>query len=90
MKVKDHKLFRLFEYVSLPSKNFQLGQILINTEHLSDLENFGNPIGVVIQTHDDNECRTDMYGNTCTETSRLATLEEIQLYRPDLIKQLEK
>lgn len=43
---------------------------------------------VVIQLHDDGDCRTDMYGNASKSETRFATLEEIKTHRPELLEEL--
>lgn len=81
MKVKDHNKYRLFDYNNdLTNKNFELGQVLFNKKEKA--------VGVVIQLHSDGDCRTDQYGNTSTSESRLATIEEIQKYKPQIISDL--
>jgi hypothetical protein len=75
--VVDHNKFRRFNYINSPSANFQLGQIIINPKT--------NEIGVVIQTHSDDECRTDMFGNCDASEVGYATLQEIQEHRPELL-----
>lgn len=80
MRVKDHKKFAYFKYESEPSETHQLGDILYqNSED-------GEEIGVVLQTYSDGECRTDMWGNGSGE---LATLEQIERIRPELIPEIE-
>ena len=76
--VVDHNKFRRFNYINSPSANFQLGQILINPKT--------NEIGVVIQTHSDDECRTDMFGNCDASEVGYATLQEIKEHRPELLE----
>jgi hypothetical protein len=93
MKVKDHNKYRLFDYENdLTNKNFQLGEIVIRISGadrtLINQDN-GNPIGVVIQLHDDGDCRTDMFGNCSSSEVRLATIDEIKEYRENLINDLE-
>ena len=102
MKVKNHKDFACFKYESGTAKNVQLGDVLIKTVH-KDFPDEKPEIGVVIQIHSgtnysncDDEYRTDMWGNGCLGhsplygTERLATLEEIEKYRPELLKDLKK
>jgi hypothetical protein len=86
MRVRDHNKFRLFDYNNHSNDNFELGQIVINIKRWGD---DGNPIGVVIQTHDDGDCRTDMFGNCSTEEVRLATIEEIKEFREELLDHIE-
>lgn len=82
MKVQDHNKFRLFEYNN--SENhigfFKLGDVVINKKD--------NDIGVVIQIHENFEFRTDMFGNSSDDECRLATLHEIQTFRPQLFTDL--
>lgn len=79
--VNNHNDYRLFDYENdLSNSNFELGQVLINND---------NEIGVVIQLHSDGDCRTDMFGNTSLSEVRDATIDEIILYRKDLLKGLK-
>lgn len=87
MKVINHKKFCCFEYESfeLESK-YNLGDVVIG---INDLNGNLNSIGVVIQMHDHpEEFRVDMFGNTSDDEVRLATIEEIKKYRPDLLSDL--
>lgn len=93
MKVKDHNKYRIFEYENdLTNQNFKLGEVVIRIggrlENCINQDN-GNPVGVVIQLHDDGDCRTDMFGNCSPSEVRLATLEEIKEYRKNIIIDLE-
>ena len=92
MKVKDHNKYRLFDYENdLTNKDFQLGEIVIKVTNANKtkIDTNGNPIGVVIQLHDDGDCRTDMFGNCSSSEVRLATIDEIKEYRENLINDLE-
>ena len=81
MTVNNHNNYRLFEYENhLSNTNFELGQVVIN-QH--------NDVGVVIQLHEDGDCRTDMFGNTSLSEVRDATLEEITLYRSELLNDIK-
>lgn len=80
MKVKNYQKFDLSGYVSEPSEDFQLGQVLFR-ETPDGIE-----IGVVIQTLD-NEARTDEWGWGCNV--RPATYEEVKKYRPNLVKEID-
>lgn len=79
MKVKNHKKFLLNEYLSEPIPAFQLGDILYR-----DLD--GGEIGVVIQTEGNGDTRTDTWG---WGEGQLATLEQIERIRPELIPEIE-
>jgi hypothetical protein len=59
--------------------NFRLGQVVINQE---------NEIGVVIQLHEDGDCRTDMFGNCSSSEVTTATIEQIKKFRPELLEYL--
>ncbi len=93
MQVKDHNKYRLFDYENhLANKNFKLGEIVITVSDADKnliIHDNGNPIGVVIQLHDDGDCRTDMFGNCSPSEVRLATLDEIKQYREKLINDLK-
>ena len=80
MRVKDYGEFKLFEYNSTTlSTEYTFGDIV--TKENED----GIQIGVVIQVHDTNDFRVDMFGNTCNDEVRLSTMEEIKLHRPKLV-----
>ena len=84
MRVKNHKDFACFDYEqNNDCKDIRkLGQIVHKP--------IDDEIGVIIQVHDDNEFRTDMFGNDSNINFRLATDEEIKLHRPKLLKDLKK
>ena len=80
----DFKKFAKLEYESKIEFNspFQLGDVVI--KHKDYEGNVINEIGVVIQIHDINELRTDMFGNESVSSLKLATRDEIRKYRPEL------
>jgi hypothetical protein len=81
MKVENHLFYAAFIYTNGADKtknNFELGDIVLREDE------DGVEIGVIIQIHDDVEFRTDMFGNTNIDDCRLATIEEIKKYRPDV------
>lgn len=80
MKVLDYNKFAYFDYESVTSKRFQLGDIVINKE---------NEIGVIIQIHDNDEFRTDMFGNCDYSEIKKATKKEISTYRSELLKDID-
>jgi hypothetical protein len=90
MKVKNHLKFRCFDYVSTEEMTpYELGDVVIRDPD-PDPELEEKPeIGVVIQIHDWNELRTDMFGNASISEIRLATREEIEMYRKDILTDLE-
>ena len=92
MRVTDHNKFRKFNYENEVNPNrYQLGDILYKEytdENNYTGENQEPEIGVVIQTFDDGDVRTDMWGMCCESEVSLATLEQIDLYRPTLIQDI--
>jgi len=80
MRVKDHKKFAYFHYISQPNVNNVLGDILYrSTED-------GEEIGVIIQTYKEGDNRTDTWGND--DVTQLATLEQIKRLRPELLNEI--
>ena len=81
MKV-DHEQFALFNYENVldVKDKFKLGDVVYNP-HLDE-------VGVIIQTHGNNEYRTDMFGNcsydeVCGDIKRARTITILKL-RPSL------
>lgn len=74
----DYRNYSLFEYHSVTSSKdkFKLGDVVIKKD---DRE-----IGVIIQIHNPNEYRTDMFGNCSDGEIELATLTQITIRRPSL------
>jgi hypothetical protein len=93
MKVENHNKFRLFDYKNETNQHkYQLGDILFKEytdENNYTGENQKPEIGVVIQTFSDGDVRTDMWGMCCESEVSLATLEQIDQYRPELIQEIE-
>jgi hypothetical protein len=80
----DHTKFALFNYESVKCKNpFKLGDVVIKPKDYEGDE--CNEIGVVIQIHDENELRTDMFGNEDISMLKKATKKEIKNFRKDLL-----
>lgn len=77
MRVENHKDFACFEYVSETSNRYKLGDIVFKKQ---DKE-----IGVIIQIHNDDEFRTDMFGNCDYSEIKLATQKQIEKFRPELM-----
>jgi len=78
MKVPNWKKYAMCDY-NQSTKNscyFELGDIVINSD---------NEIGVIIQMHDKDEYRTDMFGNCCTSEIKLATEQQINEFRPNVM-----
>ncbi len=76
MKVKNHKDFAMCEYEQTVCDNpFKLGDVVYN--HLFQ-------IGVVIQIHNENELRTDMFGNACVTGLNYPSEAEVKELRPTL------
>lgn len=89
LKVKNHKEFAHFDYVSEFAPTVKCGDVIykINPD--------GPQIGVVLQTFADGDFRTDMFGcesfgksETYQSEVRLATLTEISTIRPGLLPHL--
>lgn len=92
MRVVDHNKFRMFEYENEVNPNkYQLGDILYKEytdENNYTGENQEPEIGVVLQTFEDGDVRTDMWGMCSESEVSMATLEQIDLYRPNLIQEI--
>lgn len=89
MKVLDYKKFACFDYESKVSMkdDFELGDIVVRYPDPEYDELDAKPeIGVILQVHQSNEFRTDMFGNCCSSEIELATKEEIEAYRPELLE----
>ena len=83
MKVKNHKEFAAFDYNQFEGEmQYNLGDIVTK---ISPDE---TEIGVVIQIHDENELRVDMFGNASLSEITLSTKEEITKHRPKLLLSL--
>ena len=82
ISVTDHKRFACFEYESETSPGYQLGDVLYK-EYGEDQE---PEVGVVIQTFEDGDFRTDMWGMSCEDEVTPATLSQIKKYRPKLME----
>jgi hypothetical protein len=86
MRVDDKK-YAKFEYNDGYSgdhtKNpFQRGDVVFRA---TDESGDDCPeIGVVLQVHDEYELRTDMFGNESIDYVRLATADEVLIYRTEL------
>jgi hypothetical protein len=70
--------FTIYESSVRATDQYKLGDIVINKE---------NEIGVIIQIHSANEFRVDMFGNTSTDEVRLATQDEVNTYRPNVLNE---
>jgi hypothetical protein len=80
MTLSNYNNYACFNYEQNVSENdeYTLGDVVINEE---------NQIGVIIQIHNTEEFRTDMFGNSDTDQVRLATQWEIDTYRPNIINE---
>jgi len=74
----DYKKYALFDYTSetSPKDKYRMGDVVIH--------NKTNEIGVIIQVHNPDEYRTDMFGNCHTDEISKATLLNILMNRPGL------
>lgn len=83
MNITNYRRFARFEYVSNQSTVFQLGDVVFKQQMYNGKDQ--SEIGIILQIHGENEFRTDMFGNCSTSEITLATMEQVQLYRPDII-----
>jgi hypothetical protein len=90
LRVKDHNKFRRFDYESEPNPfKYQLGHVLTKDySKLYEDSEQGIEIGVVIQTFNDGDVRTDMWGMCSESEVRPASVLEIKKYRPNLMDDL--
>jgi hypothetical protein len=90
LKVKDHNKFRCFDYENEINPNkYQLGDVLYKSyKDLYDDSEQEDEIGVVIQTFEDGDVRTDMWGMCSESEVRYATHKEVEVLRPKLINEL--
>jgi hypothetical protein len=92
MKVVDHKKFCYFNYYSEPNtRRYQLGDILYKEytdENNYTGENQEPEVGVVIQTFDDGDVRTDSWGMCCESEVSFATTDQIKKYRLSLMEDI--
>ena len=93
LKVTDYNKFRKFDYENEINPNqYQLGDVLLKSyrELYADSENEqDDEIGVVIQTFEDGDVRTDMWGMCSESEVRYATHKEVEVLRPFLIHDLK-
>lgn len=92
LKVKNHNKFRYFDYENEINPNkYQLGDVLYKSyKDLYEDTEMQDEIGVVIQTFEDGDVRTDMWGMCSESEVRYATIDEIETLRPQLIEELEE
>ena len=81
--VVDYRKYAHFNYSQTPSEDDQygLGDVVIKEGEGKEI----SEIGVIIQAHGNDEYRTCMFGNCCESEIRLATVEEIKTFRPQLL-----
>ena len=93
LKVNDHNKFRYFDYENEINLNkYQLGDVLLKSykELYPESDNQqDDEIGVVIQTFEDGDVRTDMWGMCSESEVRYANYNDIELLRPNLIQELK-
>jgi hypothetical protein len=88
MNIVNYKKFACFDYESVESSLIKLGDVVFKQEMYKGKDL--SEIGVVIQIHNEHEFKTDMFGNCCMSEITLATREQVLLYRPDLIKDIDE
>ncbi len=75
----DHKKYAKFDYESVECNNpCKLGDVVARDQD-------GIEIGVVLQVHDSDELRTDMFGNASQSELFFPSPETIARYRPELL-----
>lgn len=87
MNILNYKQFACFDYESKESSLIKLGDIVFKKDTYQGKDI--SEIGVVIQVHEEREFRADMFGNACISEVTIATREQVQKYRPELIKELD-
>ena len=83
LHVTDHTKFACFDYESQKTDVIALGAVVKYTN-----DNM-NDIGVVIQTFDDGEFRTDMNGMTCISEVVPASLSDVREFRPAILSEIK-
>jgi hypothetical protein len=83
MNILNYRRYACFEYISNESTVFQLGDVVFKQQMYNGEDQ--SEIGIILQIHSENEFRTDMFGNCSTSEITLATMEQVQMYRPDII-----
>ena len=91
LKVRNHKHFAAFDYEQSTHPDVELGDVIFRDRH-PEFPQIDPEIGVVIQTFDDRQFRTDMWGNTNLDPTgkygqvvTFATLDQVREYRPKLV-----
>lgn len=88
MNLQNYKEYSFANYKSAEeqtSKGFRLGDVVIVTQDWEG--NKVHEIGIILQIHSEYEVRLDSCGNTSESQFRLATDEEIQKYRPNILEE---
>ncbi len=93
IQVNNWREFALFNYTQYTRPGYQLGEVvLIFPPSPSESDDYSveeDPkIGVIIQTHEYGDFRTDMNGNGCNDEVRYADVSDIEKYRPELLEDL--
>ena len=88
MNLQNYKEYSFANYKSVEkktSRGFQLGDVVIVEKDWEGNE--VHEIGIILQIHSEYEVRLDSEGNTHESQFRLATDEEIQKYRPNILEE---
>ena len=85
MKVEHHWKFARFDYnQNEDCKDIRkLGQVVYKKDSDNTEE-----IGVIIQVHENDEYRTDKFGNCCSDEISVAKMCDIRRLRPDILSHL--
>ena len=87
MNITNYKKFACFEYESVESSQIKLGDVVFKQEMYEGED--VSEIGIILQIHNENEFRTDKFGNCCMSEITIATREQVLMYRPDIIKDID-
>jgi hypothetical protein len=88
MNLQNYKEYSFANYKSAAeqtSKGFRLGDVVIVEKDWEGNEK--KEIGIILQIRSEYEVRLDSEGNTPESQFRLATDEEIQKYRPNILEE---
>lgn len=86
MNIVNYHKFACFAYKSVESSLYKLGDVVFKPSEFEGED--VSEIGIIIQIHNEHEYRTDMFGNCCSDEIHLATIEEIETYRIDLLAEV--
>jgi hypothetical protein len=89
MKVNDYNKYRCFDYENSTSTLYELGDIVYKAADPL-YEDDAPEIGIILQVHSEFEYRTDMFGNCSEPEISMATLDQIEAYRPKILEDIKR